>query len=280
MFKGDMNKKRSMAMKKVWDAIKLHGGQTILSTGITGDDARLAKAVCDAGVKLLEPNHPALALARGYKGVTTMHAAENIRHEISIVQMGEAVHGVKNVVPDDIFITVGIPGGFTEIIPTPLKEDDFLFMATSGADGLHTHKSDFDDLEELVNMAHKYGLTVDAYIGHPSDLHTFGIPAETPEDVARVAKRMEEIGVDMIGLMTGMSYEGVSAGDIPQVIKDRLAALVGAVSVPTLAEGGINLTNYQAFKNTGVNILVVGTAIDQVVERAAKEVVSQFIQHN
>lgn len=279
MFKGDMNKKRSVAMAKVWSAIKLHGGQTILSTGITGDDARLARAVCEAGVKMLEPNHPALALARGYKGVTTMHDAENIRHEITLTQMGEAVNGIKNVVPDDIFVTVGIPGGFTEIMPTPLREEDFLYIAACGADGLHTHKSDFDDLAEVVRLAHKYGMTVDAYIGHPSDLHTFGIPAETPEEVARVAKRMEELGVDMIGLMTGMSYEGVSAGDIPQVIKDRLAALVGAVSVPTLAEGGINLSNYQAFKNTGVNILVVGTAIDQVVERAAKDAVSQFIQH-
>ena len=67
MFKGDMNKKRAKALQKVKDAITLHGGQTILSTGITGDDARLAKAVCEAGVKLLEPNHPALALARGGK---------------------------------------------------------------------------------------------------------------------------------------------------------------------------------------------------------------------
>lgn len=85
-------------------------------------------------------------------------------------------------------------------------------------------------------------------------MHTFGIPARTPEEVASVAKRMQEIGVDMIGLMTGMSYEGVAAGDIPQMIKDRLRALVGAVDVPTLAEGGINLANAKAFKDTGVNI--------------------------
>lgn len=114
MFKGDMNKKRAKALQKVKEAITLHGGQTILSTGITGDDARLAKAVCEAGVKLLEPNHPALALARGHKGVSNMHAAEQIRHEITNSQMAEAVHGVRNVVPDDIFITVGIAGGFTE----------------------------------------------------------------------------------------------------------------------------------------------------------------------
>lgn len=49
MFIGDMNKKREQAMAKVRNAIALHNGQTLLSTGITGDDARLAKAVCDAG---------------------------------------------------------------------------------------------------------------------------------------------------------------------------------------------------------------------------------------
>lgn len=111
MFNADMSKKRSVAMDKVRNAIQLHGGQTILSTGITGDDARLAKAVCDSGVKLLEPNHPALALARGHNGVTNMHAAERVRHEITIGQMAEAVQGVRNVVADDIFITVGIAGG-------------------------------------------------------------------------------------------------------------------------------------------------------------------------
>ncbi|HHT8827501.1 TPA: histidine biosynthesis protein [Yersinia enterocolitica] len=279
MFNADMSKKRSVAMDKVRNAIALHGGQTILSTGITGDDARLAKAVCDSGVKLLEPNHPALALARGHNGVTNMHAAERIRHEITIGQMAEAVQGVRNVVADDIFITVGIAGGFTETVPMPVTEQDILLIAQSGADGLHTHKSSFEDLKELVDLAHKYGLTVDAYIGHPSDLHTFGIAAETPAEVAEVAKKMEELGVDMIGLMTGMSYEGVGAGDIPDVIKQRLLALVGAVSVPTLAEGGINLENAKAFKNTGVNILVVGTAIDNVVCNAAKDVVSRFITH-
>ncbi|MBZ6861458.1 histidine biosynthesis protein [Klebsiella michiganensis] len=279
MFKGDMNKKRATAIKKVKDAIALHGGQTILSTGITGDDARLAKAVCEAGVKLLEPNHPALALARGHRGVTDMHAAEQIRHEISNTQMAEACQGVRNVVPDDVFITVGISGGFTETLPVPLTDEHILEIARSGADGLHTHKSDWDDLKEVIDLAHKYGLTVDAYIGHPDDLHTFGLPARTPEEVALVAKRMQDMGVDMIGLMTGMSYEGVAAGEIPQIIKDRLHALVNAVDVPTLAEGGINVHNAQAFRDTGVDILVVGTAIDNMVQAAAKEAVLPFIQH-
>lgn len=277
MIKNDMKQKMQKARKKVLDAIKEHNGTTLLSTGITGDDARLAKAAVDAGARLLEPNHPALALARGYKGVTNMHDAENVRHEIFLEQMLESTHGVRNVVGEDIFITVGVPGSFTEIMPVELSDDDFKQIALSGADGLHTHKSSIEDLKEWVAKAHQYGLLVDAYIGHPSDLHTFGVPAESPEDVAKVAKEMEAIGVDFIGLMTGMSYEGVSAGEIHPVVEERVKALVSSVSVPTLAEGGINLTNFKKFKELGVNIIVIGTAIDNMVMEAASKVVKTLL---
>lgn len=277
MFQNDMKRKMKASMAKVQKAIKMGNGHTILSTGITGDDARMAKAVVDAGVSMLEPNHPALVLARGYKGVTSMHEAEKIRHEITIDQMAEVTRGVRNVVGNDVYITVGIPGGFTEIIPTPIKEEDFYKMSRSGADGLHTHKSSLNDLEDLVSCAHKYGLCVDAYIGLPTDLHTFGISAEQPEEVARVAKQMEGIGVDMIGMMTGMSYEGVEAGSIHPFLKERLCAMVESVNVPTLAEGGINLDNFHAFKETGVNILVIGTSIDKMAGKAVAKAVQDFL---
>lgn len=277
MFSSDMSKKRELALKKVRNAIELHGGTTILSTGITGDDARLAKAVVDVGVKMVEPNHPAVALARGYKGVTNMHDAEQIRHEVPMQDMITVTQGVRNVVGNDIFITVGIPGGFHELVPVEVPDEVFIKLSTVGADSLHTHKSSLEDLKELVEKAHKYGLLVDAYIAHPDDLHTFGIPARTPEDVAKVAKDMENIGVDMIGLMTGMSYEGAEAGEINPVVTERLKALVNSVSVPTLAEGGINVDNFKAFSNTGVDILVVGTAIDDMVKKAAQDAVKLFI---
>ncbi len=277
MYTNDMNRKMMFAKEKVQKAIQEGNGHTILSTGITGDDARMAKAAVDAGARMLEPNHPALALARGYKGVTSMHDAEAIRHEITVDQMAEATRGVRNVVGNDVYITVGIPGGFTETMPTPIADEDFHKMALSGADGLHTHKSSLEDLEDIVKKAHHYGLCVDAYIGLPTDRHMFGIPAETPEEVAEVAKKMEAIGVDMIGLMTGMSYEGVETGQIHPQLKARLEALVNAVSVPTLAEGGINLDNFQAFKDTGVNILVIGTSIDKMAGKAVAQAVSDFL---
>lgn len=57
----------------------------------------------------------------------------------------------------------------------------------------------------------------------------------------------------------------------------RLQALVTAVSVPTIAEGGINLQNYKAFSDTGVNILVVGTALDDTAYNSVKEAVKIFV---
>ena len=278
MIKNDMKQKLEKARLKVLNAIKEHGGTTLLSTGITGDDARMAKAAVDAGAKLLEPNHPALALARGIRGVNNMHDAEQIRHEVTLDQMLEASRGVREVVGNDIYITTGVPGGFTEIFPVELTDEDFKKISLAGIDGLHTHKSSLEDLKEWVEKAHKYGLLVDAYIGHPTDLHTFGVPAETPEDVARIAKEMEKIGVDFIGLMTGMSYEGVEAGQIHPFMVERLKALKSAVSVPTIAEGGINEANYKAFKELGINILVVGTALDNVAAQAVKDQVTKFIK--
>lgn len=278
MIKNDMLQKLEKGRQKVLNAIKEHGGTTLLSTGITGDDARMAKAAVDAGAKLLEPNHPALALARGLRGVNNMHDAEQIRHEITLDQMLEASRGVREVVGKEIYITTGVPGGFTEIFPVELTDEDFKKISLAGIDGLHTHKSSIEDLKEWVEKAHKYGLLVDAYIGHPTDLHTFGVPAETPEDVAKVAKEMESIGVDFIGLMTGMSYEGIEAGKIHPFMEERLKALKSAVSVPTLAEGGINEANYQAFKDLGINILVVGTAIDNEAAKAVQRQVAKFIK--
>ncbi len=279
MIRGDMRRKREKAMGKVQGAIEAHGGTTLLATGITGDDARMAKAAVEAGARMLEPNHPAVALARGYKGVTSMHAAEAVRHEISIEQMAEVTRGTRNVVGPDVFITVGVPGGLAEVLPMPLTEHGVRLMAEAGADGLHVHKADLSDLGDVVELAHANGLLVDAYIAHPQDLHLFGIPAESPREVSDVARKMEAIGVDMIGLMTGMSYEGVAAGQIPDIIRDRLAALIGSVNVPTLAEGGINLENFRAFRGTGVKIIVVGTAFDDIARKAVGDTVRQFMGH-
>ena len=278
MIVGDMQRKREFGLKKVTDAIAAHGGTTLLATGLTGDDARLALAAVQAGARMLEPNHPAVALARGHKGVTSMHAAEEVRHEIAFDEMVRVTAGVRAVVGPEIFITVGVPGSFTETMPTPFTDEQAYALARAGADGVHTHKSTYEDLKDVVELCHKYGMLVDAYIAHPSDRHLFGIPAERPTQVAETAKRMQDLGVDLIGLMTGMSYEGVAAGESPVPVRERLEAMLKVVSVPTLAEGGINAVNFKAFIGTGVNVLVVGTAFDDIARKAVGETVNIFLE--
>ena len=51
MFYNDMAERMSLGMAKVKKALEEGGGHTILSTGITGDDARMARAVVQAGVR-------------------------------------------------------------------------------------------------------------------------------------------------------------------------------------------------------------------------------------
>ena len=55
MFQNDMDRKMQFSMDKVKRALEKGNGHTILSTGITGDDARMAKAVVDAGVGMPIP---------------------------------------------------------------------------------------------------------------------------------------------------------------------------------------------------------------------------------
>jgi len=234
------DQRRQRAMSLVRAAIVAHGGTTLLSTGITGDDARIARAAVAGGARMLEPNHPAVALRSGLRGV-------------------------RAAVGPDIVITVGIPGAFEEVEQVTVRDVDLLLIADAGADGLHTHKADLHDLADWVMRAHALGLFVDAYIAHPNDRHRFGIPAAAPSDVAATVAKMRAMGVDLIGLMTGLSYEGVEAGAIPGGVRDRLLALVAAAAdTPSIAEGGINPQNWAAVKATGVSVIVVGTAFDEL----------------
>ena len=274
----DMQRKRESAMRRVRAAIAEHGGTTLLSTGITGDDARMARAAVAAGARLLEPNHPAVALRSGLRGVRDMHEAEAVRHEVTIGQMAEVVRGIRSAVGPDIIITVGIPGGFTELQPVLVREEDFYQIAIAGADGLHTHKSSVVDLQEWVEAAHRYGMFVDAYIAHPQDRHILGLIASTPAEVAETARTMQQLGVDIIGLMTGLTYQGTAAGEIPAEVNARLRALVAvAGDTPTVAEGGITLDNFSSLRETGVSILVVGTTFDDIAADGIRHAVSTFL---
>lgn len=53
-----VRKRMDTGRAKIARALKHGDGHTILSTGITGDDARLARAVCEVGVSVIESKFP------------------------------------------------------------------------------------------------------------------------------------------------------------------------------------------------------------------------------
>ena len=72
---------------------------------------------------------------------------------------------------------------------------------------------------------------------------------ETPEDVAKLLNQWNKSsGYDRSNDWYDISR--LCSREINPFVKERLAALVETVKdVPTLAEGGINLNNYQAFRD-------------------------------
>src|SRR5690625_4430029 len=82
--------------------------------GIMGTDMRIARAAYEGGCRIFEPNHPAMALQMGLDGVTNMPDAEKIRHLVPMDRMLTAIEGLKAVTGDDVLVTCGTRGTFTE----------------------------------------------------------------------------------------------------------------------------------------------------------------------
>ena len=281
MMKGDMDLKIRQGRKKIEDAIKLHHGSTILAAGITSMVPGITGIAAEAaGAKMLEISQNGIALLQGLHGVKNRTEARKVSYQIPMSDMAKHTRGLRNVVSDDVFITISVPGVWTHTAPTPFFEEHALLLSYAGADGLHVHKSTVEDYHGIADLAHKYGMLIDAYISEPPkniDVHASsysGVPAATPKDIEARVKELEDAGADTIGLLTGKTYMGMKAGEISPQMEERLLALKSSAKVPTMVEGGITPDNAGGFKKLGVQILVVGTAFDDVV----KDAVIKFIQ--
>lgn len=248
-----------------------------MATGITADDCRIALASAKAGVRIIEVNHPSVCLSLGLFGVTTMREAEDNRHRLPLEEVIRKVRALRRVVDEDVYISVAVPGLFTEPIPIQLTKDDFVTLSRAGADGLHVHKANWEDLASIVTSAHESGLLVDAYISDSADKDCLGIPADSEADIRDCAAKMERLGVDCIGLMMGHSFKGENSEEFSAKALRRLKVLSDTVSVPVFAEGGITVNNIDSIKSTGAHVAVVGTFLDDAMKRAMTGAIDQLI---
>lgn len=242
---------------------------SLMLGGFMATDMRCAKAAYEGGCRIFESNHPAMALQMGLKGVTTMGAAEKIRHLVPIERMVTACEGLRAVVGEDVFITVAARGTFTEEAVTPFTFEDALLLANAGADCLHTHKSDIEDVRDITNIAHAAGLLCEAYIDSTG---TFGVQANTEEELIQAIKDYEDAGVDIIGLETGMIYQGLNSSGFNEEFLKRVKVFIDNCHAFTSLEGGIKEGNIMAAKKLGFDILVMSTAMDDAIRNVTKEV--------
>lgn len=242
--------------------------------GIMATDMRIANASYKGGCRIFEPNHPAMALQMGLYGVKTMNEAELIRHLVPIERMVCAVEGLRDVLGNDIFITCAVRGTFTEEQPVPFTQEDALRLAYAGADCIHTHKSTIEDIKEITGYAHNAGLLCEAYITTDD---TFGVQAPTNESLLQAIKDYEEAGVDLLGLCTGMIYQGQGATGFSEECLQRIALFIENTSVVKVLEGGIKPGNIGAVKKLGFDILVMSTALDNIVQDATEKTVSELL---
>ena len=249
-------------------------GTGLMLGGIMGTDMRIAKGAYRGGCRIFEPNHPAMALQMGLYGSTTMNEAEAIRHLVPIERMLCAVEGLRATLGDDIFITCAARGTFTEEIVTPFTQEDALRIAQAGADCLHTHKSSIEDVRRIAEYAHNAGLLCEAYI---SAYDTFGVQAPTDESLLAAIHDYEEAGVDLLGLCTGMIYQGQGATGFSEECLHRFDLFLKNTQVFKVLEGGIKPGNIGAVKKLGFDILVMSTALDNILQDTTADTVENLL---
>jgi hypothetical protein len=262
--------------EKIRRALDHNRNFTIMATGITGDDCRIALAAVRAGVRIIEVNHPSVSLGLGFQGVTTMREAEDIRYRLPRVEVYKKIEALRRIVTDEVYISAAVSGLFTEAVPIQLDKGDFSRLARAGADGLHVHKATFDDLSGVVNAAHDGGLLIDAYISDSNDKDFLGIPADSNKAVRDTALRMEQMGVDFVGIIMGQSFRGVGSRRFSKKALSRLQIAVKSVRVPVFAEGGITEHNIDAIRDAGAHVAVVGTFIDDVLRNSIADAVRRL----
>lgn len=281
---GDMVIRRKYGMAKVQKAIEEDGGTTLMSAGLTSIVAGiLGIAAAQAGAKIFEISPNGIALDLGLEGLNNRPDARKISYRVPTETIAQRVAGFRAVLGDDIVITVGTSGLWTYLSPCPFTDEDAYQLAAAGADCLHVHKTTLEDYASIAEIAHRFGLLVEAYIGEPEEVNVtghlgfLGVPAATPSEVSRCVSDLEQAGIDLVGLLTGKTYMGLKSGEILPEERERISALTESATKPTILEGGITPQNAKAYKETGVNIIVVGTAFDQICQKVVGETVRKLL---
>ncbi|HEY42429.1 MAG TPA: hypothetical protein G4O11_00405 [Anaerolineae bacterium] len=244
--------------------------------GVAATDPRFARTAADAGVRILEPNHTAISCARAQRGLTSMREAYTYKHELDFNVVLEVVSTLRHVVPEHVFLLSAAPGTFDEAEPT-FEEKQAHLLSKAGADGLFVEKNSYDEVHRLTRIAHDAGLLIQAGFQLRSPgAKTAVIPIETPGDASKAARRLMNMGVDIVGMRFSGIFKSLEAGAIAPEELDCLSSMVSEVPGATVVYAGVNVSNLPAVAETGVKMVGVASAVDDLVYKALFEAIDQF----
>ena len=285
---GSARLKLAIGREKVRAALEADAGTTVYAAHLLPHTAPWLPGVIASGVKFLEITHGSIYLAHNppRKDLAFGGRYESLlaSYGVPVEELARRIRELRPALGQDIFLNVAAAGTFNQIGPARFDDNAAFLLSQAGADGIHFHKSDLDELAGLVNIAHRHGLLAEAYINRDlGETHPFsymGIRAESPKDVRTAVRDLEGIGVDIVGLMFSVDpeyYSQVGATDrLPPDVRKRVKALVETATVTTSVEGQITEGNARELRGLGANILVLGTQFDLAIQEAIQRVVRDF----
>jgi cyclase len=285
---GSAQLKLAIGREKVRAAIEAGGGTAVYAAHLLPHTAPWLPGVLRSGLRMLEITHGSIYLAhhppRTDVASGGRYESLMVSYGVPVEELAARIRELRPALGSDVFLNVAAGGTFNQIGPALFDDHAAFLLSRAGADGIHTHKSDLEELAELVDRAHRHGLLAEAYVNRDlGETHPFsymGVRAEAPADVAAAVRDLEAIGVDIVGLMFSVdpryySQEGATE-TLPPDVRARAEALIGAATVPTSIEGQITPGNARELRALGANILVLGTQFDIEIEAAIKRVVDDY----
>lgn len=245
--------------------------------GVAATDPRFATVAVEAGVRVLEPNHTAITCARAKGGLTSMREAYQRKHELEFDAVLEVVSTIRSVIPEYVFIISAAPGTFDEIEPQ-FEEWQAQKLSEAGADGLFIEKDDYKEVERLTRIAHNAGLLVQAgFQLRTADMKTAVIPIESPAESRQTARHLLDMGVDIVGMRFSGIFKSLDAGAIAPEELECLSGMVSEVPGATVVYAGVNASNLPAVAETGVKMVGIASAVDDLVYKAMGEAINQLL---
>lgn len=288
---GSAKLKLAIGREKVRSAIAAGGGTAVYAAHLLPHTAPWLPGVLASGVKMLEITHGSIYLSQNppRRDVAFGGRYESLMssYGVPVAELASRIRQLRPALGPDIFLNVAAAGTFNQIGPARFDDEAAFLLSQAGADGIHFHKSDLDELAGLIEIAHANGLLAEAYVNRDlGETHPFsymGVRAGTPAEVAAAARELESVGVDIVGLMFSVdpqyySQEGATDA-LPLDVRERVEALVGAASVPTSVEGQITPGNAREIRALGASILVLGTQFDLEIQAAIQRVVRDYSGH-